>query len=86
MAERELLDRLFLRVRPRVDPGYRPPLRPLVDGLWAIDRRLRAFGSFIETRTTVARLDSGGLVVISAPPEPRKSADELRGLGELVGV
>ncbi|MEZ4217229.1 MAG: DUF4336 domain-containing protein [Myxococcota bacterium] len=70
MSDRtSLSDRMLKRAVPRPVPGFAPEPVALGDGLFALDRRLRHFGvALLPTRTTIARLADGALVVISPPP------------------
>ncbi len=56
--------------------SYSPQPRELAPGLWLLERRLRLPpGLVLPVNTTIVRLRSGGLVVISPPaPDPATSA------------
>ncbi len=63
-----LLDRVLRRVAPRPVAAFAPPPTELAAGLWALDRQLRfPGGARLPSRTTIIRLHSGELVVISPP-------------------
>ncbi|MEN8181081.1 MAG: GNAT family N-acetyltransferase [Myxococcota bacterium] len=66
---RFLIDRLVKLVTPRPVTAYAPLPHELAPGLWALDRQLRfPGGAGLPSRTTIVRLSSGALVVISPPP------------------
>ncbi|NNL67977.1 MAG: hypothetical protein HKP30_17140 [Myxococcales bacterium] len=80
---RGLLDRLLQTVTPKVDASFRPAPVPLGPGLHGIDRRLRLSGAVLPTRSFVAEVAPGRLVVISAPPDP---CPEIASLGSVATV
>ena len=62
-------------------------LRPLADDLWHAERPLNLGGGLrLQTRTTVVRLPSGELVVISPLPRLEELQDALRGLGPVAAL
>ena len=84
---RQLLDRVFKRAAPGVDAGYRPPPVRLADGVWSLERRLRMPGGpLLPSRTTIVRLGSGGLVVISPPPAHDETFAMIDGLGPVTAL
>jgi len=63
---RGLLERLLGLATPVVVGDFTPPVRPLADGLWVIQRKIRLPGGIeIAGHTTIVRLASGGLLVHS---------------------
>lgn len=85
---RSLLDRLLALESPGAVPGFAPPPRPLAEGLWSFDRKLRMSSRIaLPTRMTVARLSGGGLWVHSPVllDEPTRAAlDALGAVAHLV--
>ena len=66
--------------RPLVD--YVPAPREIAEGLFSVERRLRMpGGARLPTRTTLIRLRTGGLLVISAPPAEPGGLDEIDAIG-----
>lgn len=64
-----VFDRLLGRLIPRPLADHTPPARAIAEGLWVLERELVHFGfARLPARTTIIRLESGNLVVISAPP------------------
>lgn len=82
--ERSLLDRLVRALRPRLDRSHRPPPRPLGEGLWILDRRLRIPPALrLPTTTTLVRLAGGGLAVISPPAPDERTRRQIEALGRV---
>jgi len=76
------LDRAMRLARPRVVTAFAPPPTPIGPGLWSLDRRLRMPGGpLLPSRTTVMRLGSGGLLVVSPPPGAPGGLEHLDALG-----
>lgn len=74
-SRRSLLDRVLKGVVPRPVPDGGVGPREIAPGLWALDRRLRLpAGPRLPCRTTIVRLGSGDLVVVS-PPAPVASGE-----------
>jgi len=68
-ARRSLIDRLIKLAAPRPVVAFAPQPRELAAGVWVLDRQLRLPGSArLPLRTTIIRLSSGALVVVSPPP------------------
>jgi hypothetical protein len=83
-APRPLLDRLLVSVAPGVVEGHRPPPVRVADGVWSMERHLRMTGgAVLPTRTTIVRIGSGGLVVISPPPAHEDTFAAIDALGEV---
>ncbi|HEY2773902.1 MAG TPA: DUF4336 domain-containing protein [Candidatus Binatia bacterium] len=82
---RSLADRLMQHLRPRPVPGFAPPACELDRGIWTLERQLRMPGGpVLPSRTTILRLASGGLVVISPPARiAEDGADDLDAIGEV---
>lgn len=84
---RSLLDRLFRPVRPRVVRDFAPPPTRVAPDLWSLERRLRMPGGpGLPTRTTILRLGSGGLLVVSPPPVEAGGLEHLDRLGRIEEV
>jgi hypothetical protein len=85
--ERSLLDRLIQLGRPSVVTGFAPPPRPVAAGLWSLERRLRMPGGpGLPAHTTLIRLPSGGLLVVSPPPVEAGGLETLEALGPVEEV
>ena len=68
-ARRSISDRLVLLVRPRLVSSFAPPPTQIAPDLWSLERRLRMPGGLgLPARTTLVRLRSEALLVISPPP------------------
>jgi hypothetical protein len=68
-GRRRALDRLLKRAAPRPVANFAPGPHELASGLWALDRQLcYPGGARLPSRTTLIRLRSGDLVVVSPPP------------------
>jgi hypothetical protein len=79
---RSLLDRLFRLGRPSVVRDFAPPPAELAPGVWSLERRLRMPGGpRLPARTTLLRLGSGGLLVVSPPPVEAGGLEDLDRLG-----
>ncbi len=76
MSERTFLDRAMRLVKPAPLASYAPEPRELAPGLWLLERRLTMPpGLVLPVNTTIVRLRSGGLVVLSPPaPDPATAA------------
>jgi hypothetical protein len=84
---RAFFDRLVSLGRPTIVAGFAPPPAQLDAGLWAIDRRLRMPGGpILPSRSTVIRLASGGLLVVSPPAIAPGGLDALDALGTVEEV
>jgi hypothetical protein len=84
MSRQSFLDRAFQRVKPSPVPGYAPPPRELAPGLWQLERRLRMPPAMtLPINTTIVRLASGGLAVISPPVPDAASVASLAALGRV---
>ena len=67
--DRSLMDRLLKRAVPRAITACAPTPREISPALWVLDRELRHFGlARLPARTTIIRLRSGALVLVSPPP------------------
>src|SRR5262245_38782552 len=89
MAEekRAFLDRLLSSTQPRLVEEYRPQPGQLDEGLWTIERKLKMPGGItLPVRTTVVRLQSGALVVLSPPKLDADLEGWLRRQGEVAAV
>jgi hypothetical protein len=89
MASRRrlLVDRLMRPVRPKPVPEFTPPPRPVADGLWSVDRRLRLpGGAVIPCRMTVVRLPGGGLWLHSPVRLDAATREGLAALGPVEAV
>jgi len=62
------MDRLIQRYQPRPVTDFAPPPLEVAPGLWTLERRLRMpAGPRLPTLTTIVRLASGGVLVVSPP-------------------
>lgn len=84
---RALLDRLLQLGTPTVVRDFAPPPVAIAPGIWSIERRLRMPGGpRLPNRSTVVRLASGGLLVVSPPPVEPGGLDALDALGAVEEV
>jgi hypothetical protein len=84
---RTLLDRLFQLGQMRVVRDFAPPPTRLAPDLWSLERRLRMPGGpGLSARTTIIRLGSGGLLVVSPPPVEVAGLEHLDRLGVIEEV
>ncbi|HVM95969.1 MAG TPA: DUF4336 domain-containing protein [Candidatus Acidoferrales bacterium] len=82
--KRRLIDRLFQLGAPSVVIERRPPALSIADGVWSLMRYLRMPGGpILPSRTTIVRLGSGNLAVISPPPAHEETFAALDGLGKV---
>lgn len=86
-TKRSVLDRLVSLADPKPVAGSFTAPRPVAEGLWTGEGRLRGGPDFtLPVRMTVVRLGDGSLVVHSPlPPEPA-IRDGLRALGRVAHV
>lgn len=85
--KRSLLDRLLQLGRPTVVRDFAPAPVVIAPGLWALERRLRMPGGVrLPNRSTIVRLASGGLLVVSPPPVEPGGLDALAALGAVEEV
>jgi len=86
-ARRSLVDRLIGASRPRVSADFAPPPTLLAPDLWSLERRLAMSGGLrLPTRSSILRLPSGGLLVVSAPPVAAGGLEQLDVLGPVEEV
>src|SRR5262245_39795956 len=86
-AGRSIVERLIQRVRPRLVSSFAPPLAQIAPDLWSLERRLRMPGGpTLPTRTTVIRLRSEALLVVSPPPIEAGGLEGLDALGSIEEV
>lgn len=84
MLNRSLLDRLLELGRPRVVSGFAPLPSEIAPGIWSLDRRLRMpSGPGLPVRSTIIRLRSEGLLVVSPPPVDARVIENLAALGRV---
>jgi hypothetical protein len=77
-AGRRVLDRLLRPVAPRPVESFTPEPHELTRGVWLLDRQLRfPGGPRLPCRSTVVRLGSEALVVLSPPPLPGDALERL---------
>ncbi|MDX2168455.1 MAG: hypothetical protein SF182_15380 [Deltaproteobacteria bacterium] len=87
MAQRSIADRLMRYVRPTLLRDFAPPPLALAPDLWTLERRLRMPGGpILSNRTTLIRLPSGGLLVVSPPPVEAGGLEPLDALGAVEEV
>jgi|RhiMethySRZTD1v2_1073278.scaffolds.fasta_scaffold352663_2 uncharacterized protein DUF4336 len=86
-ARRSVWDRLIQLVRPRLVSGFAPPPIQIAPELWSLERRLRMPGGpSLPTRTTVIRLRSEALLIVSPPPVEAGGLECLDALGSVEEV
>lgn len=86
-ARRSLLDRLIQYYRPRPVATFAPPPVPIAPDLWSLERRLQMpAGPRLPTRTTIVRLPSSGLLVVSPPPVECGGLERVDALGTVAEV
>jgi hypothetical protein len=87
-GQTSLAGRLIRRIQPRVVGDFRPPPRPLAEGLWELPRLLKMPGGpNLPSRTTIIRLASGSLVVVTPPPAVGpEEAPQIEALGQVADV
>lgn len=82
MARRSIADRMMQYARPTLLRGFAPPPVAVAPDLWTLERRLRMPGGpVLSSRTSLIRLPSGGLLVVSPPPLGAGGLDALDALG-----
>lgn len=89
MAEgkRSFLDRMLSGTQPGFAEDYRPQPQEFAEGLWTIERKLKMPGGLtLPVRTTVVRLQSGVLVLLSPPKLDSHVEGWLRQQGEVAAV
>ena len=88
MAQRRtLIERLIPYVTPKVVTDFAPAPHALAENVWALDRRLRMTGGpILPSRTTIVRLPSRALLVVSPPPSAAGGLDALDALGPVAHV
>jgi hypothetical protein len=87
MAGRSIADRLMRPVRPTLVRGFAPPPAAVAPDLWTLERRLRLPGGpILSNRTTLIRLPSSGLLVVSPPPVEAGGLDALDAVGTVEEV
>lgn len=85
--KRSFFDRMMSSMQPRCVEEHRPQPQPLTEGLWTIERKLKMPGGLkLPVRTTVVRLQSGALVVLSPPKLDSDLEGWLRQQGEVAAV
>src|SRR5690606_24382262 len=83
-SKRSLLDRLLQRGFPSPVRGYAPPPAPVAPDVWSLERLLRMPGGLrLSTRTTIVRLASRGLLVVSPPPAEPGGLEAIDALGRV---
>src|SRR5215510_13436674 len=86
-ARRSIVDRLIQLVRPRLVSSFAPPPTQIAPDLWSLERRLRMPGGpSLPARTTVMRLRSAALLVVSPPPVEAGGLEGLDTLGSVEEV
>lgn len=86
-ARRSALDRLLQVGKPRVASGFAPPPSEIAPGIWSLDRRLRMpGGAGLPVRSTIVRLRSEGLLVVSPPPVDARVIEHVAALGRVEEV
>lgn len=86
-AKRSTWDRLIQFVKPRLVSSFAPPPTQIAPDLWSLERRLQMPGGpNLPTRTTVIRLRSEALLVVSPPPVEAGKLDSLDALGSIEEV
>lgn len=61
-------------------------LRQIADGLWVIDHPFKVMGACIGTRTTIVRLDDGGLWLLSPGAGLARLKSEIEALGPVTAL
>jgi hypothetical protein len=85
--DRSLLDRLLQLGTPIVERDFAPAPVAIAPGIWSLERRLRMPGGLgLLNRSTIVRLASGGLLVVSPPPVEPGGLDALEVLGAVEEV
>ncbi len=86
-ARRSIVDRLIQLVRPRLVSSFAPPPTQIAADLWSLERRLRMpSGPGLPARTTVIRLRSDTLLVVSPPPVEAGGLEGVEALGSVEEV
>jgi hypothetical protein len=86
-SDRSGIDRLLALGRPTVVATFAPPPVAIATGLWTLERRLRMPGGpTLPNRTTIVRLASGGLLVVSPPSDAAGGLDAIDALGPVEEV
>ncbi len=86
-ARRSILDRLIQHVRPRLVSTFAPPPLQIAPDLWSLERRFRMPGGLsLPVRTTMIRLHSEALLVVSPPPVEAGGLEDLEALGAIEEV
>src|SRR5262245_29936790 len=86
-TRRSIVDRLIQLVRPRLVSSFAPPPTQIAPDLWSLERRLRMPGGpSLPARTTVMRLRSEALLVVSPPPVEVGGLEGLDALGSVEEV
>jgi hypothetical protein len=80
------LERLLRFARLQPDGTFTPKPVAIAGGLWTIDRRARLLGLPDPCTCTLARVDSGDLVLIGAPSFFASCHEDVRHLGRVVAV
>jgi hypothetical protein len=81
-SRRSVIDRAIQLIRPRLVRDFAPPPTPIAPDLWSLARRTRMPGGpTLPTHTTVIRLRSAGLLIVSPPPVEAGGLDDLDALG-----
>jgi hypothetical protein len=87
VGTRSLADRLIQFYRPRPLTTFAPPPTPIAPDLWSLERRLQMpAGPRLPTLTTIIRLPSNGLLVVSPPAEECGGLEALEALGPIEEV
>lgn len=80
--KRSLVDRLIQFVKPTALASFAPPPAEMAPGLWTLERRLgMSWSPSLPTSTTIIRLPSGGLLVVSPPPLKPGGLEAIDSLG-----
>ena len=84
-SRRSWMERFMRFASPRVVDDFAPPPRQLEPGVWVLDRKLQLPGGpRLPSRSTILRLESGALLVISPPPLSESSGIDALGTVEQV--
>ena len=79
------MDRFLALSAPRAVTDFTPPPRELAPGVWTLERQLKMPGGpRLPSRSTILRLQSGALLVISPPPLSESAGIEALGRVEQV--